>query len=58
MVIGNRAASKALRFIIQVYVFLLKRHVEKWCPAGLSGTRNCDWFFSTDGVLLDTAGRY
>lgn len=25
---------------------------------GLSGTRNCDWFFSTQGVLLDTAGRY
>ncbi|EYU49718.1 type VI secretion protein IcmF [Acinetobacter baumannii 1457504] len=26
--------------------------------AGLSGTRNCDWFFSTEGILLDTAGRY
>ena len=26
--------------------------------AGLGGTRHCDWFFSNDAVLLDTAGRY
>ncbi len=25
---------------------------------GVGGTRNCDWFFSTEAVLLDTAGRY
>lgn len=25
---------------------------------GIGGTRNCDWYFSTDAVLLDTAGRY
>jgi type VI secretion system protein ImpL len=25
---------------------------------GVGGTRNCDWFFTTDGILLDTAGRY
>ncbi len=25
---------------------------------GLGGTRNCDWFFTTEGILLDTAGRY
>ena len=25
---------------------------------GVGGTRNCDWFFSTKGVFLDTAGRY
>ncbi|MDR0635291.1 MAG: type VI secretion system membrane subunit TssM [Azoarcus sp.] len=25
---------------------------------GIGGTRNCDWFFSSEGVLLDTAGRY
>lgn len=26
--------------------------------AGVGGTRNCDWWFSEDAVLLDTAGRY
>lgn len=26
--------------------------------AGLGGTRHCDWFFSNDAILIDTAGRY
>ena len=25
---------------------------------GVGGTRNCDWFFSSNSILLDTAGRY
>ncbi|WP_210528255.1 type VI secretion system membrane subunit TssM [Rubellimicrobium arenae] len=25
---------------------------------GVGGTRNCDWFFADDAVLVDTAGRY
>lgn len=25
---------------------------------GLQGTRNCDWWFSSVGIFLDTAGRY
>ena len=25
---------------------------------GLGGTRNCDWWFTNEGILLDTAGRY
>jgi type VI secretion system protein ImpL len=25
---------------------------------GVGGTRNCDWWFSDDAVLIDTAGRY
>ncbi len=26
--------------------------------AGFGGTRNCDWWFGEDAVLVDTAGRY
>ena len=26
--------------------------------AGVGGTRNCDWWFTDQAVLLDTAGRY
>lgn len=26
--------------------------------AGFGGTRNCDWWFSEEAVLIDTAGRY
>jgi len=25
---------------------------------GVGGTRNCDWFFTDEAILLDTAGRY
>lgn len=25
---------------------------------GLGGTRNCDWWFANEAILLDTAGRY
>lgn len=25
---------------------------------GLGGTRNCDWWFTNEGIVLDTAGRY
>jgi type VI secretion system protein ImpL len=25
---------------------------------GIGGTRNCDWYFTTNGIVLDTAGRY
>ncbi len=25
---------------------------------GVGGTRNCDWWFTDQGILLDTAGRY
>ena len=28
------------------------------CALPICGTRNCDWFFTTEGILLDTAGRY
>ncbi len=26
--------------------------------AGVGGTRNCDWWFTEEAILLDTAGRY
>lgn len=26
--------------------------------AGISGTRNCDWWFFNEAIILDTAGRY
>lgn len=25
---------------------------------GIGGTRNCEWWFTSEGILLDTAGRY
>ncbi|WP_332878806.1 type VI secretion system membrane subunit TssM [Massilia sp. S19_KUP03_FR1] len=55
MVIGNPAAGKSSAIGSSGLTFPIpgSRAVQ-----GVGGTRNCDWFFTTDGILLDTAGRY
>lgn len=58
MVIGNPAAGKSSAIYHSGLKFPFEESHQKMVSAGLSGTRNCDWFFSTEGVLLDTAGRY
>ena len=58
MVIGNPAAGKSSAIYNSGLKFPFEETHQKVVSAGLSGTRNCDWFFSTEGVLLDTAGRY
>lgn len=58
MVIGNPAAGKSSAIYNSGLKFPFEENHQKMVSAGLSGTRNCDWFFSTDGILLDTAGRY
>lgn len=58
MVIGNPAAGKSSAIYHSGLKFPFENSHQKSISSGLSGTRNCDWFFSTEGVLLDTAGRY
>jgi type VI secretion system protein ImpL len=58
MVIGNPAAGKSSAIYNSGLRFPFEETHQKMVSSGLSGTRNCDWFFSTEGVLLDTAGRY
>lgn len=58
MVIGNPAAGKSSAIYHSGLRFPFEEHHQQMMSSGLSGTRNCDWFFSTEGVLLDTAGRY
>jgi type VI secretion system protein ImpL len=58
MVIGNPAAGKSSAIYNSGLRFPFEETHHKMVSSGLSGTRNCDWFFSTEGVLLDTAGRY
>jgi type VI secretion system protein ImpL len=36
----------------------LKFPLEEQAVKGVGGTRNCDWWFTDEAVLLDTAGRY
>ncbi|TDF86168.1 type VI secretion system membrane subunit TssM [Pseudomonas sp. H9] len=57
LVIGQPAAGKST-MILQSGLNFPYAEREGVRVAGLGGTRNCDWFFSSEAVLLDTAGRY
>jgi type VI secretion system protein ImpL len=55
MIIGHPAAGKSTALHQSGLTFPFDQGTS---VQGVGGTRNCDWFFSTEGVLLDTAGRY
>ncbi|WP_426400233.1 type VI secretion system membrane subunit TssM [Ralstonia sp. R-29] len=57
IVIGNPAAGKSTAVLNSGLQFPF---ADKGGAViqGIGGTRNCDWFFTTEGILLDTAGRY
>lgn len=55
MIIGHPAAGKSSAILYSGLDFPFG---DKQAIQGVGGTRNCDWFFTTEGVLLDTAGRY
>lgn len=55
MIIGHPAAGKSSAILYSGLDFPFG---DKQAVQGIGGTRNCDWFFTTEGVLLDTAGRY
>ncbi|WP_229225020.1 type VI secretion system membrane subunit TssM [Duganella violaceipulchra] len=55
MIIGNPAAGKSTAITNSGLQFPF---ADGKIVQGVGGTRNCDWFFTTDGILLDTAGRY
>ena len=58
MFIGPPGAGKTTALINSGLKFPL---ADKEGPAalrGVGGTRNCDWWFTDDAVLIDTAGRY
>ena len=55
MIIGNPSAGKSSAITHSGLTFPIPGSK---AVRGVGGTRNCDWFFTTDGILLDTAGRY
>ena len=57
MIIGNPAAGKSSVITNSGLQFPLSDSAQT-AIRGVGGTRNCDWFFTTEGILLDTAGRY
>ncbi|AKJ28543.1 type VI secretion protein VasK [Caldimonas brevitalea] len=57
IVIGNPAAGKSSAIAKSGLQFPFADN-SGTIIQGIGGTRNCDWFFTTEGILLDTAGRY
>ena len=57
LVIGAPSAGKTTAILRSGLSFPLAAR-GKPMVQGVGGTKNCDWFFTTEGVLLDTAGRY
>jgi type VI secretion system protein ImpL len=57
IVIGNPAAGKSTAIAHSGLNFPFSDKAGR-AVQGIGGTRNCDWFFTTEGILLDTAGRY
>jgi type VI secretion system protein ImpL len=58
MIIGNPAAGKSTAVVNSGLQFPFADKGTSNIIQGIGGTRNCDWFFTTEGILLDTAGRY
>ena len=57
IVIGNPAAGKSSAVVNSGLKFPFADGRSNIIH-GIGGTRNCDWFFTSEGILLDTAGRY
>ncbi|WP_341668502.1 type VI secretion system membrane subunit TssM [Alcaligenes sp. SDU_A2] len=56
--IGAPGAGKTTALINSGLQFPLSERYGKTSLRGVGGTRNCDWWFTDEAVLLDTAGRY
>jgi len=56
--VGAPGAGKTTALLNSGQQFLLGDGKSDPSVAGVGGTRNCDWWFTRDAVLIDTAGRY
>ncbi len=56
--IGAPGSGKTTALINAGLTFPLAEQFGKAAIRGIGGTRNCDWWFTNEAVLIDTAGRY
>jgi type VI secretion system protein ImpL len=56
--IGAPGSGKTTALVNSGLRFLLGSAQGAPAVQGVGGTRNCDWWFTDEAVLLDTAGRY
>ncbi|TMM54139.1 type VI secretion system membrane subunit TssM [Sulfitobacter sabulilitoris] len=58
IMIGPPGAGKTTAIVNSGLQFPLSDEGEVAAIGGVGGTRNCDWWFTDNAVLVDTAGRY
>jgi type VI secretion system protein ImpL len=58
MFIGPPGSGKTTALVNSGLSFPLAEQYGKNALRGVGGTRSCDWWFTDDAVLIDTAGRY
>ena len=58
MFVGAPGSGKTTALTHSGLQFPLSDSLGSAAIGGIGGTRNCDWWFTDDAVLLDTAGRY
>ena len=58
VMIGPPGAGKTTAIVNSGLQFPLADKSGKAAIGGVGGTRNCDWWFTNNAVLIDTAGRY
>jgi type VI secretion system protein ImpL len=58
LIIGPPGAGKTTALANSGLNFPLKETFGLQGVGGVGGTRNCDWWFTDQAVLIDTAGRY
>ncbi len=57
-IIGPPGAGKTTALLNAGLSFPLAAEMGQGAVAGVGGTRMCDWWFTENAVLIDTAGRY
>jgi type VI secretion system protein ImpL len=58
VIIGPPGAGKTTALLNSGLHFPLAEEMGQEVVPGVGGTRLCDWWFTDDAVLIDTAGRY
>lgn len=58
VIIGPPGSGKTTALLHSDLHFPLAERLGRDEIQGVGGTRNCDWWFTDEAVLLDTAGRY
>lgn len=58
IIIGPPGSGKTTALVNSGLKFPLSDKIGNEAIQGIGGTRNCDWWFTDEAVLIDTAGRF